>query len=187
MAEDLRRRGAAVEDVEVLGAVAGVAADVRSRLGRIDLVVIDAGQAAGPALFADAPAADWADAVSTVVQGTVVATRSFLDDLLDAAADGHVTDLLVLVPVGADEVIPRSAVQSAAAGAINRLTRTLRVEVGGQGLRVRRIEVGPIETRLGGLRPEHVAAVVSFVVGLAGSTNVAECSLLPTAPPADRA
>jgi NADP-dependent 3-hydroxy acid dehydrogenase YdfG len=186
-------------DVADREAVNRAAAEIRDQLGRIDLVVANAGVML-PAPFEQAETAEWDRMLDVNLRGLLSTGRAFADDLLAAAADGGRSDLVLVGSVGGHMVFPNYAVYGATKAAVAHLTRNLRAELGPRGVRVKNIEPGLVATELGddmkdaGLReqlvtwrsetgaltPDHIADAIAFAVAAPAQVNVAELIVLPT-------
>jgi NADP-dependent 3-hydroxy acid dehydrogenase YdfG len=190
----------AAVDVSDRDAVERAAAAIREELGRVDLVVANAGvMLAAP--FEDADTAEWDRMLDTNVRGLLATGRAFAADLLAAAADGGPADLVHVGSIGSHEVFPNYGVYGATKAAVAHLTRNLRAELGPRGVRVKNVEPGLVRTELGdhtsdaGLRdavrawrdeigplaPEDIADSIAFAVAMPPRVNVAELIVVPTA------
>ncbi len=172
---------------------------VHRAFGRVDLVVANAGvMFGGP--FERATESQWAAMVDVNIVGSLNTARAFIDDLLDAAAEEQPTDLVFVGSVASHLLLPEFSVYSATAAARAHLSRTLRAELSGRGVRVRHVEPGTTLTALGSdiddevaqerlrrlraverpLTPEDVAHSVLFTASMPAHVNVAEIVVMPT-------
>ena len=172
---------------------------VHSEIGRVDLVVANAGvMLAAP--FEQADTGEWDRMLDTNVRGLVHTGRAFVPDLLEAAAGGGRADLVHVGSIGGHEVFPNYGVYGATKAAVAHLTRNLRTELGPRGVRVKNIEPGLVGTELGddmrdtgirealadwrseigALSPDHIADAIAFAVAAPPHVNVAEMIVLPT-------
>jgi NADP-dependent 3-hydroxy acid dehydrogenase YdfG len=175
-----------------------VAETVHAELGRVDLVVANAGvMLAAP--FEQADTAEWERMLDTNVRGLLRTGRAFAPDLL-AAAEGRRADLVFVGSIAGHEVFPNYGVYGATKAAVAHLTRNLRAELGPRGVRVKSIEPGLVGTELGddmqntgarealagwrseigALTPDHIADAIAFAVAVPAHVNVAELIVLPT-------
>ena len=186
-------------DVADPDAVATAAEAIRRELGRVDLVVANAGlMLAAP--FASADVTEWDRMLDVNVRGLLRTGRAFAGDLLAAAAEGRPADLVHIGSVGGHETFPDYGVYCATKAAVAHLTRNLRAELGPQGVRVKNVEPGLVRTELGDhmtaagqrerlaewrdgigpLVPADIADAIAFAVALPASVNVAELIVVPT-------
>jgi NADP-dependent 3-hydroxy acid dehydrogenase YdfG len=185
-------------DVTDAEALDGVAEAVGSRLGRVDLVVANAGAMLGAA-FEAARTDEWDRMLDVNVRGVLHTARVFTGGLLAAAAEGRPADLVHVGSVAGHSLYPNWSVYCATKAAIAHLTRNLRAELGPRGVRVRNVEPGVTVTELGadmgddemrttldrmrtGLRPlaaEDVAEAIAFSVAAPAHVNIAELVVVP--------
>jgi NADP-dependent 3-hydroxy acid dehydrogenase YdfG len=186
-------------DVADPDAVARVAQTVRAKLGRVDLVVANAGQMLG-APWEDADVAEWDRMIDVNVRGLLRTGRAFADDLLEAAAEGLPADLVHVGSVGGHLTFPNYGVYAATKAAVAHLTRNLRAELGPRGVRVKTVEPGLVTTELGqdmgheagramlaGMReqlisldPADIADAIAYAVAAPPRVNIAELIVVPT-------
>jgi NADP-dependent 3-hydroxy acid dehydrogenase YdfG len=186
-------------DVSDQGSVNRAAGVIRAELGRVDLVVANAGvMLAAP--FESADTVEWDRMVGTNVNGLLYTGRSFADDLLAAAEEGRPADLVHVGSIGGHQVFPTYAVYTATKAAVAHLTRNLRAELGPRGVRVKNLEPGLTSTELGEdmlnadakdflarwreeltpLPPTDIADAIAYAVAAPPRMNVAELIVLPT-------
>jgi NADP-dependent 3-hydroxy acid dehydrogenase YdfG len=176
-----------------------LAETARAELGRVDLVVANAGVML-PAPFEQADMAEWDRMLDTNVRGLLHTGRAFAPDLLATAADGGPADLVLVGSVAGHQTFPNYGVYGATKAAVAHLTRNLRAELGPRGVRVKNIEPGLVGTELGddmqdtgarealadwrgeigALTPDHIANAIAFAVAVPPQVNVAELIVLPT-------
>jgi NADP-dependent 3-hydroxy acid dehydrogenase YdfG len=187
-------------DVSDGDAVERAAEAIRGKLGRVDLVVANAGVML-PAPFETADTSEWDRMLDTNVRGLLATGRAFAADLLDAAAEGGPADLVHVGSIGGHMVFLNYGVYAATKAAVAHLTRNLRAELGPRGVRVKNVEPGLVRTELGdhasdaGVReslaawrdevgplpPQDIADAIAFAVAAPARVNVAELIVLPTA------
>lgn len=186
-------------DVDDAASVTAAATAIRGELGRVDLVVANAGvMLAAP--FASAETGEWDSMIDTNVRGLLRTGRAFIDDLLAAAAAGGRADLVHVGSIGGHESFVNYAVYCATKAAVAHLTRGLRRELGPQNVRVKTVEPGLVPTELGDtmrdssqraaleqwrgslvtLRPEDIADAIAFAVAVPPRVNIAELIVTPT-------
>ncbi|UGQ12019.1 SDR family oxidoreductase [Yinghuangia sp. ASG 101] len=185
-------------DVTSEESVAAAAAEVRDRFGDIDLLVNNAGLMR-VAPFADGSPGDWRRIVDVNLTGVVNVTHAFLPDLHRSAAT-RTTDLINVSSIAGVHVNPGMAAYGASKAAVSHLTRTLRAELAGAGIRVTNLEPGMIggteladdfpddlRSRVDDLRatlpavPVHeVADLVAYVVGRPRTVNLPHLVIQPS-------
>lgn len=111
-------------------------------LERVDLLVNNAGNAFGAESIAEADLAKWRAMFELNVLGTLRMTRALLPVLV-ASGDGLIVNL---GSIAGFEVYPGGAGYTAAKHGLDALTRTLRLELLGQPVRVTQIAPGLAET-----------------------------------------
>jgi NADP-dependent 3-hydroxy acid dehydrogenase YdfG len=186
-------------DVSDRDAVERTAEAIRGRLGRVDLVVANAGVML-PAPFEEADTSEWDRMIDTNVRGLLATGRAFANDLIAAAAEGGPADLVHVGSIGGHEVFPNYGVYGATKAAVAHLTRNLRAELGPRGVRVKNVEPGLVRTELGdqasdaalretlatwrdemgALPAADIADAIAFAVAAPARMNVAELIVLPT-------
>jgi NADP-dependent 3-hydroxy acid dehydrogenase YdfG len=139
-----------------------------------DVLVNNAGGALGLEPLADADEEKWRQMYESNVLGTMRMTRALLP-ALKASGDGHVIDV---TSIAAFETYRGGAGYTAAKHAQRALTRTLRLELLGEAVRVTEVAPGMVETefslvRFGG--DEEAAARVYTGMRPLSAADVAEC------------
>ena len=124
--------------VAVDAAIAGLPEPWRD----IDILVNNAGLAAGLSPFPDNDADDWDRMLDTNVRGLLNVTRAVLPGMI-ARARGHVVNI---GSVAGQDTYPGGAVYCATKAAVDRITKGLRMDVLGTGVRVSSVDPGLVET-----------------------------------------
>lgn len=178
--------------------IAAAARTVTSALGRVDLVVANAGVMLG-APFATAGTDEWDRMIDVNLRGLLHTARAFTADLVTAAAEGRPADLVHVGSVAGHLLYPNWSVYSATKAAVAHLTRNLRAELGPLGVRVKNVEPGVTVTELGddmrdddmrtslaGMRTtlhplsaDDIAETIAFAVAAPAHVNVAELVVVP--------
>lgn len=114
----------------------------------IALLVNNAGGALGLDSVADARDDRWETMYQTNVLGTMRMVRALLDDLV-ASGDGHI---LNIGSIAGFETYPGGSGYTAAKHALRALTRTLRLELVGQPVRITEIAPGLVDTEFSAVR-----------------------------------
>jgi NADP-dependent 3-hydroxy acid dehydrogenase YdfG len=156
-----------VTDPHSVGALA-------AQLPRLHLLVNNAGGAHGLDPVAAARDEDWRIMWEVNVMGVMRVTRALLPALL-ASGDGHIINL---GSVAAFETYSGGAGYTGSKHALRALTRTLRLELLGQPVRVTEIDPGMADTEFSRVRfrgdEERARAVYRGLTPLTGE-DVAEC------------
>lgn len=143
-------------------------------LGRVDLLVNNAGGALGSNRVEDAPDDRWRTMWEVNFLGVVRMTRTLLPKLL-ASGDGHIINV---GSIAGFEQYPGGAGYTGAKHAARALTKTLRLELLGQPIRVTEIAPGLVETEFSMVRFDQdaakAAAVYDGMTPLTGS-DIADC------------
>ena len=165
-----------------------------SRITRLHVLVNNAGAAYGLDSIERAVEERWREMYELNVMGVLRMTRALLG-ALRASGDGHVVNL---GSIAGFEVYPGGAGYTAAKHAARALTRTLRLELLGEPIRVTEVDPGLVETefsrvRFGGdaaraeavyrgmtpLAAEDVAECIAFAVTRPSHVNVDEIVVRP--------
>ncbi|MFF0629455.1 SDR family oxidoreductase [Streptomyces sp. NPDC004296] len=182
-------------DPEAVDTAAGA---VTAALGRVDLVVANAGVMLG-APFESAGTDEWDRMIDVNLRGLLHTARAFTADLLATAAEGRPADLVHVGSVAGHTLYPNWSVYCATKSAVAHLTRNLRAELGPRGVRVKNIEPGVTVTELGHdmqdttmrtslarmrtdlhpLTAEDIADALAFAVSAPAHVNVAEMVVVP--------
>lgn len=145
-----------------------------ARVGALHLLVNNAGGALGLDPVADAIDERWRTMFETNVLGTVRMTRALLPKL-EASGDGH---LINVGSIAGFEVYAGGAGYTSVKHAARAVTRTLRLELLGQPIRVTEIDPGLVETEFSLVRfggdAERAAATYRGMTPLTGD-DVADC------------
>lgn len=152
-------------------------------VGSVDVVVNNAGLSRGMDRVADCATEDWAAMYETNVLGAMRVARAFIPRLLESPA-GH---LINLGSISGFEVYPGGAGYTASKHALRAVTKTLRLELLGQPVRVTEISPGMVETEFSVVRfdgdAERAKAVYAGLQPLA-ATDIAECIVWAVSRPA---
>ncbi|GHC67133.1 SDR family oxidoreductase [Streptomyces flavofungini] len=186
-------------DVTDPASLAAAAADVRSRFGRVDLLVNNAGLALPDQL--DGSAGNWQRMIDVNVTGAFAVVEAFVPDLLAAAAERGHADLVNISSAAAQSVLPGFAGYAATKAAFSHLSRNLRARLNPADVRVTNIEPGTVDTELrdhiddpaisaavqeavgsieGIPSGTDVAELIAFAVGRPRHVNLPHLSVLPT-------
>lgn len=204
-----RREDRLREVVDALGADGhGFVLDVRDRRAvdeaiaslpqpwsAIDVVVNNAGLAAGFDPLPEGEPSDWDRMIETNITGLLNVTRAVVGPMRERGR-GHVVNV---GSIAGHETYPNGAVYCATKAAVDRITRGLRMDLLGSGVRVSTVDPGMVETEFSlvrfdgdaeraetvyaGVTPltaEDVAETIVWVADRPAHVQVAEVLLLPT-------
>jgi NADP-dependent 3-hydroxy acid dehydrogenase YdfG len=169
-----------------------------AELPDVSVIIHSAGGALGLAPVEQADDERWRTMYETNVLGVMRVTRALLP-ALRRAGDGFV---VVIGSIAGVEVYPGGAGYTAAKHAANALTRTLRLELHAEGIRVSEVAPGMAETEFSlvrfdgdaeraaevyrGLEPlsaEDIAELIAFVVTRPAHVDIDYAAIKPTAQP----
>ncbi|AZM57287.1 short-chain dehydrogenase [Streptomyces sp. WAC 01529] len=165
-------------DVTDPASLTAAAAGIHARLGRVDLVVNNAGLAL-PDLLGGAAGDNWQRMIDVNVTGAFAVVETFVPDLLAAAAERGHADLVNISSAAAQSVLPGFAAYAASKAAFSHLSRNLRAQLSPADVRVTNIEPGTVDTELRDHidEPAISAAVqeaVASIEGLPSGSDIAE-------------
>jgi NADP-dependent 3-hydroxy acid dehydrogenase YdfG len=186
-------------DVTDAEAVRAAAQQVASELGTVDLLFNNAGVML-PAPVEELGYEQWQRQIDLNVSGLMNVIGAFVPQLISAAAEKGVSDLIDVSSVAAQGIFPNFAVYSGTKAYVTHMTRTLRAELGAKDVRVSTVEPGIVETELQGhvtdpgaqewldstrgdvdwLAPEDVAEAINFLVAQPARVNLAQVTVMPT-------
>jgi NADP-dependent 3-hydroxy acid dehydrogenase YdfG len=170
-------------DVTDQGSIDTFVGEVSEKFGRIDVLVNNAGLALGLNPIAQARDDDWIGMWEVNVLGLMRVTRSCMP-LLRKAKHGHIVNL---GSIAGFETYKGGAGYTASKHAVHAISRTLRLELNGEPIRVTEIAPGMVETefstvRFGGDR-KAAKAVYQGVKPLTAE-DIADCIVFAvTRPP----
>ncbi|WP_084105339.1 SDR family NAD(P)-dependent oxidoreductase [Demequina sp. NBRC 110056] len=163
-------------------------------LSRCDLLVNNAGGALGTTSVAEADDAEWLQMFEMNVMGTLRMTRELLP-AIRSSGDGIVVNV---GSIAAREPYRGGAGYNAAKHAVAAMTRVLRIELGGEPVRVSQVDPGMVETefsivRFGGdearaaslyegmdaLTAEDIAETVRWIASLPARVNIDTMLVMP--------
>ncbi|TMF43026.1 MAG: SDR family NAD(P)-dependent oxidoreductase [Chloroflexi bacterium] len=129
-------------DVTNLDSINAFVGEVQKKFGRIDVLVNNAGLARGLTPIAEASDQDWIEMWETNVLGLMRVTRACLP-LLRKARHGHIVNL---GSIAGFETYVGGAGYTASKHAVHAISRTLRLELNGEPIRVTEVMPGMVET-----------------------------------------
>lgn len=182
-------------DVQDRAAVDAAMASLDPGWSGIDVLVNNAGLAAGLEPLHRGDPDDWDRMIDTNVMGLLAVTRAVVPGMVERGR-GHIINI---GSIAGHETYPNGAVYCASKAAVDRITKGLRLDLLGTGLRVSTVDPGMVETEFSIVRfhgdrdradevyqgvtpltPDDVAEAVVWVAGRPSHVQVAEVLLLPT-------
>ena len=182
VARELGGRGLPL-DVRDLASIQAFVDAVAAEYGQVEILVNNAGLAAGLQPLAEGRDDDWVQMMETNVLGLLRVTKAMLP-LLRRAPRAHIVNL---GSVAGFEVYPGGVGYTASKHAVRAVTRTLRLELVGEPIRVTEVEPGMVETEFSLVRfkgdRDRAAGVYKGMQPLSGA-DVADCIVwVVTRPP----
>lgn len=161
----------------------------------IDILINNAGLAAGLDRFQQANIHDWEAMIDTNIKGLLYISRYVLPGMI-ARGRGHIVNI---GSVAAHQTYPGGSVYCATKSAVAKISEGLRLDTNGSGVRVTNIDPGMVETefslvRFKGdahrakqvyegmtpLKPADIADAVIYSITRPPHVNIAEITLYPT-------
>ncbi len=183
---DVRNRDA------VKKAIDGIPSEWRS----IDILINNAGLAAGSDLLQDGDIDDWEAMIDTNVKGLLYVTK-FVFPLLAQSTCPHIVNI---GSIAGKEVYLKGNVYCASKFAVDALTRGMRIDMLSQGIKVSQVSPGAVETEFAqvrfkgdmeavanvykGYKPleaEDIAGAVLWITSLPPHVNINDLVIMPTA------
>ena len=166
-------------DVTQLHSIQAFVEDVRRVEGRIDVLVNNAGLAAGLEPVAEGDDANWVQMLETNVLGLLRMTRACLP-LLRKATLAHIVNL---GSVASLEVYPGGAGYTASKHAVRAISRTLRLELVGEPIRFKgdAARAANVYQGLDPLTASDVADGIAWAVSRPPHVNIDEIVIRPIA------
>ncbi|MFF7244402.1 SDR family oxidoreductase [Embleya sp. NPDC008237] len=194
---------AIVADVTDAAAVRTAADRVAAELGDADLLFNNAGIML-PAPVEERATDQWQRQIDLNITGLMNVIGAFTPQLVKAAGERGVADLINTSSIAAQNIFPTFAVYSGTKAYVTHLSRHLRAELGAKKVRVSAIEPGIVGTELQShvtdegalewlagskettewLTPQDVARTVGFIATLPPRVNLQQVTLMPTGQPA---
>ncbi|MEE1784471.1 SDR family oxidoreductase [Streptomyces sp. SP17BM10] len=189
-------------DVTDAAAVRAAAARVEAELGTADLLFNNAGVML-PAPVEGLATDQWQRQIDLNIGGLMNVIGAFTTQLVTAAAERGVADLINTSSIAAQNIFPTFAVYSASKAYVSHLSRHLRAELGAKHVRVSAIEPGIVGTELQDhvtdagvqqwladsqetmewLTPQDVAETIGFLAALPPRANLQQVTIMPTGQP----
>ena len=164
----------------------------------IDVLINNAGLAAGLSSFEDGDVDNWDRMVDTNVKGLLYVTRSVLP-LMIAHSGGHIINIS---SIAAKEVYPMGNVYCATKHAVDALSRSMRIDLAKYPIKVSAINPGAVETEFSIVRfdgdedrakkvyegfenlvADDIADAAHYILSRPPHVNINELTIMPTAQP----
>jgi NADP-dependent 3-hydroxy acid dehydrogenase YdfG len=186
-------------DVTDAVAVQRAADRVEAEFGGADLLLNNAGVML-PAPIEELATDQWKQQIDLNITGLMNAIGAFTPQLVKAAAELGVADLINTSSITAQNIFPNFAVYSATKAYVTHLSRHLRAELGAKNVRVSALEPGIVGTELQShvtdqgardwladskdtmewLTSQDVAETVGFIASLPPRVNLQQVTIMPT-------
>jgi len=163
---------------------------------QIDILINNAGLAAGVASFDNADLDDWEQMIDTNIKGLLYITKA----VLPLMQDNNGSHIINLASLAGKEVYPNGNVYCATKFAVDALSKSMRIDLLNRGIKVTNIAPGMVETEFSivrfkgdlekaknaykGLEPlvaEDVADVIYFAASRPAHVNINDIVLTPVA------
>ncbi len=161
----------------------------------VDVLINNAGLAAGLDPIQDGNLQDWEDMINTNIKGLLYVTRGILPQMVERNV-GHIINI---GSIAGHQVYPKGAVYCATKQAVNALSHGLRMDLLGTKIRVSTVDPGAVETNFSAvrfkgdtkraaavyegmepLRPDDVADAVVYCATRPLHVNISEIIIMPT-------
>jgi NADP-dependent 3-hydroxy acid dehydrogenase YdfG len=173
VARELGGRGLPL-DVRDPASIAAFVDAIAAEYGQVEILINNAGLAAGLQPLAEGNDDDWVQMMETNVLGLLRVTKAMLP-LLRRGPQAHIVNL---GSVAGFEVYPGGVGYTASKHAVRAITKTLRLELMGEPIRVTEVEPGMVETEFSLVRfkgdQEKASNVYKGMEPLTGA-DVADC------------
>ncbi|MFC7384130.1 SDR family oxidoreductase [Sphaerisporangium rhizosphaerae] len=186
-------------DVTDVPAVRAAADRVENDLGGADLLFNNAGVML-PAPIEELAVDQWQRQIDLNVTGLMNVIGAFVPQMVQAAAERGVGDLINMSSIAAQNIFPNFAVYSATKAYVTHLSRHLRTELGPKKVRVSAIEPGIVGTELQDhvtdpgalewlagsketmewLTAEDIAHTIGFLASQPARVNLQQVTIMPT-------
>lgn len=183
-------------DVRDKDAVQKAVASLSPEWSKIDVLINNAGLAAGMSTVQEGVFDDWERMIDTNIKGLLYISRAVLPGMVERKS-GHVINI---GSIAGKEVYPNGNVYCATKHAVDALTKGMRIDTVKHGIRVTQIAPGAVETEFSVVRfkgnqekadnvykgfeplhPEDIAEVAWFVTTLPAHVNINDLTIMPTA------
>ncbi|MGW2425285.1 SDR family oxidoreductase [Streptomyces sp. NPDC001709] len=186
-------------DVIDAAALQDAADRVEAEFGGADLLLNNAGVML-PAPIEELATDQWRHQIDLNITGLMNAIGAFTPQLVRAAAERGVADLINTSSIAAQNIFPNFAVYSGTKAYVTHLSRHLRAELGAKNVRVSAIEPGVVGTELQShvtdqgardwlagsketmewLTAQDIAETIGFIATLPPRVNLQQVTIMPT-------
>lgn len=135
-------------DVRDNSACTKAVASIPESLKNIDLLINNAGLAAGASPFDESDLADYDQMIDTNVKGLLYITKLIVPTMI-ARQSGHIINISSIAGI---EVYPNGSVYCASKHAVNAITKGLRIDLVKHGIKVSSVSPGMAETEFSVIR-----------------------------------
>ena len=182
-------------DIRDRAAVSAAVTRLPSEFAPIDVLVNNAGLGRGGELVQDGQIENWLEMVDTNITGLLTVLHAVLPGMTDRKR-GHVINIS---SIAATQPYPGSNVYGGTKGFVHVLSKNLRTDLAGTGIRVTDIQPGAVATEFAHVRfdgddaraksvyegyraltGEDVAKVIEFVISTPDHVNIASIEVMPT-------
>lgn len=186
-------------DVTDLDSLTAAAAGVQAELGTADLLFNNAGVML-PSAVNELRTDLWQQQIDLNITGLMNAIAAFTPQLVAAAAEKGVADLISTSSIAATGIFPKFAVYTGSKAFVSHMSRNLRAELGPQQVRVAAVEPGIVRSELQShvtddgvnawladvfasyevLESADIAEAVAFLAQQPARVNIPEITVMPT-------
>jgi NADP-dependent 3-hydroxy acid dehydrogenase YdfG len=183
-------------DVSQQTQVAQTLKDLPDSWKHIDILLNNAGLAAGLDPIQEGKLSDWEEMINTNVKGLLYVTREILPGMIERSS-GHIINI---GSIAGHQVYPKGAVYCATKMAVKALSEGLRMDLSGTPIRVTSVDPGAVETNFSrvrfkgddqraasvyeGIEPltaDDIADTILFCASRPARVNISEVIIMPTA------
>ncbi len=162
----------------------------------IDVLINNAGLAAGLTPFDECDIADWEVMIDTNIKGLLYISKKVIPYMYNS-------DTKLIINIGSiagKEVYPNGNVYCATKSAVDAITKGMRIDLLEKGFKVTAIHPGMVETEFSlvrfkgnkeraekvyegieALKGEDIAKIIDFIIGLPPHVNINDLVVMPTA------
>lgn len=182
-------------DIRDHGAVKSACSSLSGKWGKVDLLVNNAGLAAGLSRIHEGDVNDWEQMIDTNIKGLLYITRLISPGMVERQK-GHIINL---GSIAGKEAYENGNVYNATKFAVDGLTRAMRIDLVDYGIKVTSIDPGAVETEFAQVRfkgdsekadkvyegftplyAEDIAEAILFAVTRPPHVNINDMLIMPT-------